>query len=87
MFSSIAKSAPDASMQIRIFNATLNAIDPALSKAVKGVKDLKDMQLLLKAAIAGVSANLIASAALAFRTADGLNKVAAANLKSIWSTR
>jgi TP901 family phage tail tape measure protein len=80
MFASISKSAPDASMQIRIFNATLNAIDPALSKAVKGVKDLKDMQLLLKAAIAGVSANLIASAALAFRTAEALNKVAAANL-------
>jgi hypothetical protein len=82
MFASIAKAAPDASMQIRIFNATLNAIDPALSKAVKGVKDLKDMQLLLKAAIAGVSANLIASAALAFRTADALNKVAAANLRA-----
>jgi TP901 family phage tail tape measure protein len=80
MFASISESAPDASMQIRIFNATLNAIDPALSKAVKGVKDLKDMQLLLKAAIAGVSANLIANAALAFRTAEALNKVAAANL-------
>jgi hypothetical protein len=46
------------------------------------VKDLKDIQLLLKAAIAGVSANLIASAALAFKTADALNKVAAANLKA-----
>jgi hypothetical protein len=69
-------------MQIRIFNATLNAIDPALSKTVKGVKDLKDMQLLLKAAIAGVSNNLIASAALAFKTAEALNKVAAANLRA-----
>ena len=82
MFASIAKSAPDASMQLRIFNATLNAIDPALAKTVKGVKDLKDNQLLLKAAIAGVSANLIANAALAFRTAEGLNKVAEANLKA-----
>jgi hypothetical protein len=82
MFNSITQAAPDASMQIRIFNAALNAIDPALSKAVKGVKDLKDMQLLLKAAIAGVSANLIASAALAFRTAEALNKVAAANAKA-----
>jgi TP901 family phage tail tape measure protein len=82
MFSSIAKSAPDASMQIRIFNATLNAIDPVLAKTVKGVKDLKDNQLLLKAAIAGVSANLIANAALAFRTAEALNKVAAANAKA-----
>jgi TP901 family phage tail tape measure protein len=82
MFSSIAKSAPDASMQIRIFNAALNAIDPVLSKAVKGVKNLKDMQLLLKSAISGVNANLIASASLAFRTAEELNKVAAANLKA-----
>jgi TP901 family phage tail tape measure protein len=82
MFASIAESAPDASLQIRIFNATLNAIDPALAKTVKGVKDLKDNQLLLKSAIAGVSANLIANAALAFRTAEGLNKVAEANLKA-----
>jgi len=82
MFASIAKSAPDASLQIRIFNATLNAIDPALAKTVKGVKDLKDNQLLLKSAIAGVSANLIANAALAFRTAEALNKVAEANLKA-----
>ena len=82
MFASITEAAPDASMQIRIFNAALNAIDPTLSKAVKGVKNLKDMQLLLKSAIAGVSANLIASAALAFRTAEALNKVAAANAKA-----
>jgi TP901 family phage tail tape measure protein len=82
MFASIAESAPDASLQIRIFNATLNAIDPALAKIVKGVKDLKDNQLLLKSAIAGVSANLIANAALAFRTAEALNKVAEANLKA-----
>ena len=82
MFASIAESAPDASLQIRIFNATLNAIDPALAKTVKGVKDLKDNQLLLKSAIAGVSANLIANAALAFRTAEALNKVAEANLKA-----
>jgi hypothetical protein len=47
MFASITEAAPDASMQIRIFNAALNAIDPTLSKAVKGVKNLKDMQLLL----------------------------------------
>lgn len=82
MFASIEKSAPNASMQIRIFNAALNATDPALAKTVKGVKNLKDMQLLLKAAIAGVSANLIASASVAFVTADALNKVAAANLKA-----
>jgi TP901 family phage tail tape measure protein len=82
MFASIAESAPDASMQIRIFNATLNSIDPVLAKSVKGVKDLKNMHLLLKAAIAGVSTNLIASAALAFKTAEALNKVAAANLKA-----
>jgi len=82
MFDSIEKSVPDTNTRLALFNAVMKSIDPELAKVTKGVKDLEQKQLLLKAAIAGVSANLIMNASIAFRTADALNKVAAANLKA-----
>ena len=82
MFNTINKSVPDANVRLSLFNHVLKSIDPALENVGKGVTDLEQKQLLLKAAIAGVSANLIANAAIAFRTAKELNKVAKANLEA-----
>jgi len=82
MFASIEKSVPDTNTRLALFSAVMKTIDPELAKVTAGVKNLEQKQLLLKAAIAGVSANLIMNASIAFRTADALNKVAAANLKA-----
>jgi len=83
MFESIEKSVPDSTTRLKLFNAVLKTIDPSLAKATKGVKNLEQKQLLLQSAIAGVSSNLIVNAAMAFISAEAINKVADANLKNL----
>jgi TP901 family phage tail tape measure protein len=76
MFESIGKAVPDSTLQLKVFNAALKQIDPELGKVTEGVNNLKDKQILLKAAIAGVSNEFIINLALAMKTAEALKKVA-----------
>ena len=82
MFSTLASSVSDTTTEITLLHAVMQAIDPDLAKTTEKIEDQKNMQLLLKAAIAGVSDELIIASAMAFRTAEQLNKVAEQNLKN-----
>ena len=78
LFNTIKESTPDTTAQLALFNKAVSMIDPDLAKLIKGVDDLAQKQLVLKAATVGVSEALIANFVLALKTADALNKAAIA---------
>jgi len=80
MIGTIKKQVPGSNAQLFLMRKAIMMINPELAAVTKGVSSFKDGSLLLKAATAGVSVEMITQAAIAYRLASSLNAVADANI-------
>jgi TP901 family phage tail tape measure protein len=80
LFSTISQQIPQSNAKISLMQNALTTLNPELGKVVSGVENFGQLQLLLQAASAGVSGQLIKSAASTYVQAAAL-EVAAESAK------
>jgi len=78
LFNTISQQIPQSNAKISLMQNTLTTLNPELGKIVSGVENFGQLQLLLQAASAGVSGELIKSAASTYVQAAALEAAAAA---------
>jgi TP901 family phage tail tape measure protein len=86
LFSTISQQIPQSNAKISLMQNALTTLNPELGKVVSGVENFGQLQLLLQAASAGVSGQLIKNAASAYVDAAALEVAAASAKKAGQST-
>ena len=79
MTATIKKQVPGTNAQLFLMKKAISMINPELAKVTKSVNNADQQFILLKAATAGVSEEMIKGAAIAYTLANSLNAVADAN--------